>query len=290
MNVNEYLDFCLQVIRSNLDRESKYITAGRLGSILRRSNDGMGWEVFGYRTLSDVLRALEERKQITVGPNEKQALAVWVNEEVLELVPMAPPRIYNPLRKAIWDAFVRETPSGRRFFHRTTSLVRIGIENAPSPGDEWVEIIPISADTQRGWAREFVKSKNAATDEVCRAITSSDWFKQLHSELQIIDASLAKDWNRSRSLKVSEAVESWCAQFAVAPDLVFQTTAQIPRRTRAESRVPTMAAESQLKLNNIEERQIVLNALLLMSTEALLELPIPAKYMLTALSATRVKG
>lgn len=280
MSVDEYFSFALQVIKSNLNPNHGYLHVARLGVLLRNSNPGVTWQKFGFTTLAAFLEVLSDRRQIDLIKTEKGALAVKLPDVEFQLEPPPSRPAYNPLRKPVWVAFVLEEPGGRRFLHRVSGRVLLSIQQVPSPADEWVEITPVSSEEQRGWAREFLGAKQIRREELVEAVDATEWYKDFPRELRELDPLLLREWNQIRSAKISEVVTSWCASNAISTALVFQSAPRVPRAPSLKAREPVEHEEFR-PADDI--RQIILDALSRLPTEALLEIPIPAKYLLPAI-------
>jgi hypothetical protein len=275
MTIDEYIDYSFQVLKANLDANRRYLTAARFGVLLRRANGDTDWKSLGFPTLASFLRVLESRGLITAGPNEKEALSVWVKEESPKLRAATQSKAYNPLRKSVWSAFVIDSPAGKRFLNRQDGAVRIGVATAPSPVDEWAEIVPIPQEEQQKWAREYLRNNKLESKVTQEALESYSWYSRLAAALNAIDSNAAKQWNRCRSLKISSMVESWCQKHSVQNSLVFQSESKRP-----ETQNPV--EQNTLSSDQNRFRAAVLAALAELPTENLLEISIPAKYLLRA--------
>lgn len=278
MDLENYLDFVSQVIKANADPSDASITAARLGVILRSSNPEQTWQSFGFASLSALLRVMQDRAMLKVGPNQKQALTVWAQTDSVAHAPVEPRPRYNPLRKPFWVAFVLEQPLGRRFVHRRSGEVRLGLAQPPSPADEWIEVEPIKTELQRSWAQEFLRMKSLGSDpRVAEALGAHDWFMRFPTQLEELQVGVGRDWNRYRSQKVSEQVEKWCLEAGVDREFVFQTSGTMVSSAKGASKPierPTAGKDDSV-------RRLVLGALAQLPTEYLLEIPIPAKYLLS---------
>jgi hypothetical protein len=276
MNVNEYVDLALQIIRSNISPQDRSITAAHLGVLLRRAQPEADWTMYGFPSLKALLLTMHERRLIEMGENPKEALAVWPAESTFALEPPAPSRTFNPLAKPFWVAFVVDQPWGRRFFHRPTDTIRMGLMEAPSPGDEWIEVTPISGETQKTWARDFLKQPELKErKELAQALDEPEWFRAFPARLATVDPQLVKEWNRLRSVRVSETVKAWCAEYAINPSVAFQSASARPMVKSQGARNGLPGHESTRSV-----RAMVLAALARLPTEYLLEIPIPAKFLL----------
>jgi hypothetical protein len=284
MNIHDYEKFAVEVVNANLGQNGRFLTAARLGLLLRRYQPAINWRDFGYSTLKEFLLVLEGKKLLRLADNEKGALAVWLPQEQFRLEPTKtqPPKWYAPLRKPFWLAFVVEQPPGRRFFNRATGVIQFGLREAPTPTDQWVEIAPISSETQKGWATEFLNSKNLNNDpRTTAALADVEWFRRFPDVLRSIDLLLVRDWNRLRTMRVSEAVQVWCTTHAIDPVVAFQSPGEASGFERWMERISRPRAHSTSTASRTDIRSHVLSALARMPTESLLEIPIPAKYLLT---------
>jgi hypothetical protein len=288
ISLGEYVDLAHQLIQSNLSPADNGITAARLGFLLRQSQPGLDWKAFGFGSLKGLLEYMEQHGLVEVGDNAKKALAVWPPTKSFELRPPATSKpTFNPITKPFWVAFVVHQPQGRRFYHRPSGTIRMGLRDEPSPADEWVEITPISEETQKSWARAFItKRQLQAREELADALNEPDWYRAFPEALANIDVPLTREWNRSRSARVSETVQSWCAASALDPAVAFQGKAvpvggepQVSSKT-VPARRPAQRPDSL--------RATVLSALARLPTEYLLEIPIPAKYLLREEAAQQV--
>jgi hypothetical protein len=283
MNVEEYERSALDLIKSSArSKPDGKLTAAQLGALLRRTHPGLTWRDLGFRSLGEFLKRLSMTGAIVIGETRYGALAVSTtsNEHTVD-VPAVPtnrtPPTYNPLAKQFWQAFAVEVPPGRRYFHRLTHFVRLGATETPSPADEWVEITPISRETQKQWANSFLESSNCQSGgEVARALDAPDWYRRFHELLFSNDPELAKRWNQERSQRISNCVKSWCTKNAVDPSVAFQSYV---RRDITRNVVAHLRAEIDAGAP-ADARKAILAALSKLPTEYLLEIPIPGKYFL----------
>ena len=256
MNYDEYCDTAAQLARQLLRPGEDIVTAAVFGSQLRRQSPEENWSTFGKRTLLQFLEDLEQRHQVVITRTEKDALAL--RPVVLTSpTPAASPPIFNPLRKAVWDAFVFMAPGGRRFLHRETSIVRTGLVESPAPVDEWVEIHPIASSAQLAWANEFVSSNKDAVDDLTALLEPGNWaLHEFFRALRMKDEKLARRWNLFRSAKVSEFVRQWSMKHQLPPDCVFQP------RHKSPAAVSALACESADANNRSPRRDVTREAII----------------------------
>ena len=287
MNYDEYLDLVVQTIAKNTKTNSQPLTAAALGGLLRQACPEQNWKAFGKRSLSELLNDLVRQGKISLVNTDKEALAVVVNDGAPQSVIAI--EKFNPLRKSIWDAFMLVSPKGRRFMHRRDGTVRVALDIAPSPADDWLEILPIGIDRQREWARDFISEGHSDHIEASKSISDGNWQPQMFVRLlKETDESLAHLWNRYRSAKVSTIVQDWLTHNVLPPELAFQSSPP----TRPPAAVNSLGGEIRVASQSSESedvRRAILAALASLPLEKLLEISIPAGVMLTALSAAKLR-
>jgi hypothetical protein len=279
VNISEYIDLTVQLIRSNAMPPEHTVTAARLGALLRQSEPTSDWRMHGYPAFKDFLQELQKRHLVQLGESAKGALVLRLKEKSFALEASTPAvSTFNPLTKPFWVAFVVEQPRGRRFFHRPSGNIRMGAATAPSPGDEWVEILPVSDQTQHDWAEEFLRNRGLlGREELKQVLNETEWFKMLPGRLAEIEPPLARAWNRERSTRVSEAVKLWCTTHGISPSVAFQSDSKPAPPKISDSR--SIVSKPSFSATR-SPRDRVLAALSQLPTEYLLEIPIPAKYLI----------
>ena len=284
MNYDEYLNLVSQVASSNLPSGSRYITAAALGALLHQASPDTSWKTFGKRTLSVVLEDMAQRNRLALTRTEKDALAV---------VPLAPPAndakstpVFNPLRKAVWDAFVLHMPVGRRFMNRVSGIVRSGINAPPIPADDWAEIEKIPTSQQETWAREFLEQHTDRAPSANSMPGISDWHPhEFYGALRAIDEGLGRQWNKFRSSRVSTVVQDWATKNQLSNQLVFETSTRASQPNTVDV---ALKVDSNLALHPDEVRRVILAAISTLPTEKLQEISIPAGVLLAAFTKARV--
>jgi hypothetical protein len=276
MQPTEFVDAVFQIIKTH--EQADGLKASKLGQLVRRAFPNEPRKSFGFQTLKDVLAPLEQRGLIRTGEDRDRALAVWLTGETQSpIAVVAPTKKYNPLKSEIWLAFISSKPLGKRYMHRTDGTVRMGLVESPHPADQWVEISQIGAEDQKEWAKRFATTN--ATDEaqgLIAALDGANWFVEFVKSLRVLDANLARDWNRTRTEKVSACVAKWCEQHKIELSTVF---AQRPQREPFSATMATTEGSSRLSPTR-DARAMLLAALSRMSTHELSQLQIPAHYLL----------
>jgi hypothetical protein len=287
MTFEQYLDLLVQTVTKNMNPQSRSVTAAALGSLIRQASPDVTWKTFGKRTLGELLADPRIQPYLKTVETAKGALAVSpVGGTPAGEAPAI--EVFNPLRKSVWDAFVLVSPSGRRFMQRFNGTIRAGLDIAPAPADDWVEIIPITTDEQRDWARDFINSadgQNVAGAQ--QALDVDGWHPfAFFQALRDQDENVARQWNRFRSAKVSTRVQEWLTQHSLPLERGFQGTAR-PRQEEAAPPLPLGQPASSPSGENL--REAILLALSSLPLEKLLEIPIPAGVMLSALSKAKTR-
>lgn len=287
MTFEDYLDLVVQTVTKNIRPGTRSVTAAALGSLLKQASPDVDWKTFGIRTLGELLSDPRIRPRLQILYTDKEALAV-APTGVAQGSDGPTVEIFNPLRKSVWEAFVLGAPSGRRFMHRLNGMIRLGLDIAPAPADEWIEVTPVSVDEQREWARSFLDSLNDPRFADAQAsLGSGDWHPYAFvQELRREDQNTLRQWNRFRSGKVSARVQEWLAQHALPIELGFQGSAQ--KQVEAQSK-PALVREVVSHDSEEETRQALLAAIASLPLDKLLEFPIPAGVLLSALSKTKTR-
>lgn len=284
MNYTEFLDFVVQIISKNLNPQNKMMTGALLGELMQQAAPDVSWKKFGKRSLFAVLEDLETDGRIEIVKTEKGALAVSPTAGSSKSSGRQI-ETYNPLRKAMWEAFVLVAPAGRRFIHQKNGTLRAGLEIAPAPADEWIEIIPVSSETQKAWAADFLSKQDLGQFTKARQLVDSqNWSAPSFAGLIKEESeSVFREWNKYRSSLVSSEVQRWLMDNNLPVDWAFQ---------RHDSRLETPLAEqvapgAVIVSSEENTRAVILSALAQLPTDQLLLIPIPAGILLAALSTAK---
>lgn len=277
MNVSEYSAAALNILRETYRPEG--VTAATFAQLLARGLPSEHWRSFGFMTFKAFLEDMERRAEISLRLDDKKALRVFFSvAQVVQADAAGRPMKFNPLRQEIWRAFVFPKPTGLRFVHRRHGTVRMGLADPPTPVDEWAQVSPIPQSAQQQWARDLFQRENPAGGAALMGITISDepdWYSKFSAELRKIGGPLPAKWNALRSEQVAIAAQDWCQRNKLDPAIAFEQKHSAPRV--ADS--PAGPAASPDKV-----RRVLLAAVNQMSTDELLNLCIPAKYLIREVS------
>lgn len=287
MELSEYLNEVVRIVRANLQPVNRWVTAAALGTLLRNAYPNVNWKEFGYRSLFELLSDPQLAASLKIIKTDKGALAVALSDEHA-LSATQHVETYNPLRKIIWEVFTLPSPPGRRFMNRLNGSVRIGLDAAPSPADDWVEVEKIGLAEQKRWAESFVEERAdepGVTEAVKAMVASPSWHPhQFGHEMNRISDGLMRQWNRYRTSRVSGFVKQWLSVQNLPIEWAFQT------KTGFAVGSPESAMESIEAQHAPEEtKKLILAALSLMSVEQLLDIPIPSRFIIAALSSTKAR-
>ena len=247
-------------------------------------NAGRRWADHGFPRLSDALERLEQSDLVETFRNEKGSLRVRATPssmvasasgpEAIRAVPTAHVQRFRPLRSPIWFAFIAALVEGqRRLLNRRDGTVWGDPGEPPGAQNDWVAVKPVDQDKQRHWAKQFIDDAPIGDDrqELLEALEPADWFRRFPAALQGRGPSLVRDWNHLRSERIIGYVKDWAATNAVPEDVLFDKAPSVRHSSPTEPSAGT---------RNL--RESLLDAVAEMPTDALLDLPIPARLVIRA--------
>lgn len=276
MTTDDYIAQALQVLAASLHQPDDVLTAAVFGQLLRRANPQKTWKDFDFPSFKRFLETLEQRGHLELVETDKRALAVKPKAAAKMPVEVAPTRAnsYNPLRKAVWAAFVFSVPEGQRYMHRRRGDVRMGLQQSPTPIDEWVEVSPVEEATQKRWGQEFANGDAAAE----QALSHPQWHSEFPKALASIQPRMRADWNRLRSERISEHVKQWAIRNGVSHEILFEQDAIPSHQKPSVERVESGPLDDQ-------NRQAILAAINGLPTSDLMRLWLPVGVVLDAVRA-----
>ncbi len=261
------------------------IPASRVGLMLRAAHGGPRWEEHGFKALKDLLHLMEEQGLLRIDETSRGALAIRLEDKE---PPVSDPTIASGdnlsmsnqlLRSEVWRAFVMEAPPGRRFLNKKSAEVLAGLQEPPSPTEDWIELAPVPAETQRRWAKEFLSELGLTSNsKILDSLVAHDWYRTFRVALGEHSPALVADWNRRRSSLVTQQVRGWCDENGLDHTIAFRNRV---RKERLSPSQPLLG--SNLRWDEDALRSIVVKALEGAPIEWLLDVPIPSKYIFRAL-------
>ena len=245
---------------------------------------GHRWADHGFDRLSEALEHLEQADLVETFRNEKGSLRVRATTKSIvapasrldstHVTPTAHAQRFRPLRSPIWFAFIAAlAEGGRRLLNRRDGTVWSDPGDPPGAQNDWVAVKPVDQDEQRDWAKQFLDDAQIGEDrqELVGSLEPPDWFRRFPAALAGRGRSLVRDWNHRRSERIIGYVKDWAATNGVPDDVLFDE-APCVRQPRPTERAPGA--------RNL--RESLLDAVAEMPTDALLELPIPARLVIRA--------
>lgn len=274
MEKQEYVSQAGQIIRENFRENDSTgsMTAASAAYIVKHSVGD--FRPVGFLKFKEVLDCLAESGEVRIGSNSKHALAIWLNGVTVK---QPEPAAFKPLRKKVWYAFISTESDDRRFLSRDTGEVRFS--DAPPFGDDWVEVDPISIESDRDAAKQFLADRNLDSDTFSDAISDERWFVKFPTKLADANPYLSSEWKRARSQRVVEHVRKWCEINQVDPNIVHETVVE------PKARFATSGTRQSVSPSGKSEalRNALIEAIGQMSTTELLEIRIPSSHLVAAL-------
>lgn len=155
------------------------------------------------------------------------------------------------LPKPLWHAFTNPDPKRRRFFHRLMHNVVHYVEGSTTDpngriaasvrGDRnYVEIVPVTAEQQNQWMKEFVRGAPIPADKkpVIDSLLNVPFTSQLNATFLTALGELREKWGQSRALHVRQHVEQWANQNGITLD---DLSAQMTKAHKPSTPLPHLA-------------------------------------------------
>ncbi|MDN7702292.1 hypothetical protein R0290_07745 [Burkholderia semiarida] len=135
------------------------------------------------------------------------------------------------IRSAVWQAFANPDPERKRFFKKQNGGVvhylnsqqgpeKASVEAAP---DEFIEIPPISAETQSAWMREFLTSAPLQAEEraALEPLVAESYSSTVNAMFSRALGARGLAWRAVRTANVTAIIEQWARANGVAPSLLY---------------------------------------------------------------------
>lgn len=281
------------------------LTTGVKPEMQRRSGRQFQEQALGFATFGEFLQAAVHNGVVVVldHKNGRQLHVEGVVPAPRRHVPTPSPLLEKPagrpdqIRSDLWRAFIDWRPGLRRmwdkeeecaviFTAKPTALstsddqaVREAVVAAP---DRFIEITPVSQETQLRWMRRFVQDLNdpKLRDSLLLLLQATTRpFAAFASMLRGMP-EVQGAWQARRRDLVTEEISRWSRDHGLTVDpLVSPSTKDGPEQA-SEQAPPSTQPRFGSKSNEVETRQMYRNAIDRMPTEELLRLPIPLVYLL----------
>lgn len=265
-------------------------SAGLKPEMQRRSNHGFSEARLGYATFRTFLADAEQRGLVKLTPNSTGpdvTVERLVATTPLPTVPSASNR-RTRIRPDLWKAFVDWREDWRRVYDVGGNRALM-FPNEPHPvgelpeytqvreqvqlaADRYIDISPITQETQVGWMRAFAdaESDSAFRAELIAALTTHRPASSFTNHLRTRPQALSR-WNRVRQERVEETIAAWAQTAPVTVEYLELVQPMAPTSVRQGATLP--AEETQL-------RAAVQHAVEVMPLADLLRLSIPLEYLI----------
>ena len=143
----------------------------------------------------------------------------------------------HSIRNEVWQAFTNPDSSRLRYLSRRNFLVRHFLRGEDSPHsrevlespDDFVEIQPISAETQVAWMRQFVGAHEIPPTlrDAIDAIVDRPYSSGVNAAFTGALGALGAQWRQVRIKKVIDEIHAWAGAHGIPPErLSLRSTAE----------------------------------------------------------------
>lgn len=283
MHLDEFIFTVKKTLQANIPLEAEFLVAD-VGLLLKARN-GLDWTQFGFVKLGDLLRFLSEQKFLTIAQNAKQALVIKLHDVELDGQSVIKQLSTSArLESRVWHAFTNENLTNERYLNKETGNVWSLPGNPPDvESGKWLKVEPISSVAQKEWVEEFLSNEGVTKDaEIEASLAESNWYTSFPICVNRKQAGTSRRWNAFRSSKVVGHVLNWAEQNEVDRELIlFHST---PKRFQPGFKKTNRSFRTRnTDTNDGDLRSALLNAIQQMSDEELLEVSIPARYLVKSL-------
>lgn len=178
---------------------------------------GFDYKRMGFSRFKDFLNACSDTVALSVSPHGDMLVAP--QDTAKEKNPSSQEGAL-PIRGDVWIAFSNPDPGRIRFLNRFNGhvfhqLVHEGqVADDISPGEDWVQVNPVSAEEQASWMRDFaVQTEGLAPEEF--PVLNQPYRTSINGAFARALGPLGKRWNKYRTEKIAEAIREWCDKAGV---------------------------------------------------------------------------
>lgn len=205
------------------------------------------------------------------------------------------------IRSDVWQAFANPDPERKRFFEKDTGKIvhyltdkqapeRVEVESSP---DRFLEIHPISQETQVAWMKDFLNSISLPANEkaVLETLIAKPYSSALNVTFSRALGSHTLAWRAFRTQHVTAIIEQWAHDSHVPPAKLHVTAAEPTVGTpKSPLKDAVKAGASSFEMpetstTQLPPRQQVMKLLELLSDEDITKLVLP-----TLLSTILIKS
>ncbi len=278
MTNRKFLSSVYEALKAHADtHNNSQITAAKVGSLIRQLYAYPMWQMHGFVSLKDMLLEMERLEYLTITTTEKDALAVDIRAapDLAALHQEKSEEVVRPrrMRKQFWAAFAAPKQGVTAYLNKDSLQILFSAFSRPPQGKSWLAIQPVPIERQIELAREYLNSSAFRENyAINAALENSNWYVEFSRALESEQAGLGREWNRKRSSFIASRAVAWCESIGIDPETPFEiSSAAYPRSAKVE-----LGSDREAD----ELRETILRALSQLPTESLLEIPIPAKYLL----------
>ncbi|MFA5732721.1 MAG: hypothetical protein WC934_12055 [Acidithiobacillus sp.] len=182
----------------------------------------------------------------------------------------APLEPHPVVRNDVWQAFLNPDPARRRYLNKKTLLTTHFLTEAPEAAnleveaspEDFVEIEPISADSQAGLMREFLDSLRLSPAEKAslEALANAPYSSGVNTIFTRALGSNGNAWRIFRTKQVLKRITAWCDQHFVSFDglCVQPRVGLIASGLAAPTTIATLSPRQQVEklLDLLEDEDI----------------------------------
>lgn len=171
------------------------------------------------------------------------------------------------LRRPVWNAFTNPDPLRRRFFHRVNGEIAHyveGSQEAPNAAiaaavaadSNYVEIIPLSAEQQGAWLKEFLASVSVPESKrsLLATLAATPYSSAVNTAFVATLGDYAESWRQFRAARVQDAVRAWAERRAVPLDGIVGLP-MLANRVTAEHTRPGLAVPTRQASVSVHEQR-----------------------------------
>ncbi len=213
-----------------------------------------------------------------IAPDGPGDITVQLRQDVLSRPPSLLPESSSFVRflpPSVWSAFTNPDSRRRRFFNRVTGDVAHYIENsqeAPNPtvaatvasDSNYIEILPVSAEQQSAWLKEFLASVRLPESKqvLLGTLAETPYSSAVNTAVAATLGDLGESWRQFRAAKVHEAVRSWAERRGVPLDQVLGLAASKGHMTTEQHTRHEFAATAPREASSVHELRRWLHTLI----------------------------
>lgn len=277
---------------AKLNHGSRVPTAAGLKSSLQRNYPDFDERVLGYKRFIEFLEEAQAHGYVSVlrdsfgHPRIYPTGAATAIAKVAISEPDTVAMGSHRLRSDVWRAVIDwEENYTRAWDRRVGRAFMYPADDGSTPPwtkqpGRFVQITPISQETQIGWMKEFAEFQiDSARDELVVSLgvgAPRGQFKQLLAKYQL-DAA----WSRALQAHAARFVQGWASSNAVAIKNLFDHRSQGAQKDSTEAQRTTttgLAVPNMLRQDTLREQ--LHGVIDRMSPEDLASLRIPARYLI----------